>query len=83
MAILASTWMTAFVVEMPPSKKPSLSLKAGFLYGTKREGKFTFTGIRIQQDSTGRIHLDQKEYINNITPINIPRDRRKGERHGL
>ena len=60
-------------------EKALIELESRFPFGTKREGKFTFTGIRIQQDSEGRIHLDQKEYINNITPINIPRERRKGE----
>lgn len=46
-------------------------------FGAKRERKFiTFTGIHIEQDTDGRIHLDQKEYIN-INPTNVARDRRK------
>ena len=59
--------------------KALIDLERKFPFGTKREGKFTFTGICINQDSEGRIHLDQKDYINNITPIQVPRDRRKGE----
>ena len=54
-------------------------LEEKFPFGAKREGKFTFTGICFNQDSKGRIHLDQKEYINNISPISIPRERRKSE----
>ena len=59
--------------------KALVDLERKFPFGTKRERKFTFTGITIEQDSKGRIHLDQKEYINNISPINVTRDRRKGE----
>ena len=59
--------------------KALIDLERKFPFGTKRERKFTFTGISIDQDDSGRIHLDQREYINNITPINVPRERRKGE----
>ena len=59
--------------------KALIELERKFPFGTKRERKFTFTGISIEQEADGRIHLDQREYINNISPINVSRDRRKGE----
>ena len=59
--------------------KALIELEKKFPFGTKRERKFTFTGISIEQEHDGRIHLDQREYINNINPINVSRDRRKGE----
>ena len=59
--------------------KALIELERKFPFGTKRERKFTFTGISIEQEHDGRIHLDQREYINNINPINVSRDRRKGE----
>lgn len=59
--------------------KAITDLEKRFPFGTKRDGKFTFTGISIHQEQNGKIHLDQRDYINNIAPINIPRERRKGE----
>ena len=52
-------------------------LEAKFPFGSKREKEFTFTGIQIKQDGDGRIHLNQKDYVENIDPICINRDRRK------
>lgn len=36
-----------------------------------------FTGIRVEQDAQGDIWLDQKEYLQDISPIDIPKDRRR------
>ncbi len=52
-------------------------LEAKFPFGSKREKEFTFTGIQIRQDKNGKIHLSQKNYVENIDPICINRDRRK------
>ena len=60
-------------------EKALCELERKFPFGTKRERKSTFTGINIEQDTDGRIHLDQREYINNINPINVIRERRRGE----
>jgi hypothetical protein len=54
-------------------------LETTFPFGSKREGDFVFTGIRIRQDSESHIHLDQTEYIKGIEPISIDRARRKKE----
>ena len=54
-------------------------LEKRFPFGSKREKNFTFTGIHIQQSSDGKIHLNQKNYVENIDPISINRERRKKE----
>ena len=54
-------------------------LEAKFPFGSKREKEFVFTGIQIQQTDQGKIHLSQKNYVENIDPISINRDRRKKE----
>ena len=60
-------------------EKALKELESKFPFGTKREKRFTFTGICINQESSGRIHLSQQEYIHNIQPISILRERRKNE----
>ena len=52
-------------------------LEKRFPFGSQRTGNFTFTGIHIHQDHNGDISLDQQDYINDIPPIDIPRERRK------
>ena len=51
-------------------------LEKRFPFGSQRQGSFTFTGINLVQDHNGDITLSQKEYINDIPPINVPRERR-------
>ena len=48
-------------------------------FGAKRQKDFLFTGIHIAQDDEYNIHLDQKEYVRGIEPIQIERTRRKQE----
>eukprot|EP00435_Cladocopium_sp_Y103_P041712 s568_g11.t1 len=51
-------------------------LEARFPFGNKRQGSFTFTGIQVDQQSNGDIVLSQKEYIQDIPNISIPKERR-------
>ena len=44
-------------------------LEQKFPFGSKRPKNFVFAGIQVNQDDKGRIHLDQKEYVNRIDPI--------------
>ena len=52
-------------------------LEKRFPFGSQRQGSFTFTGINLKQDHNGDIILNQRDYVNEIPPINISRDRRK------
>ena len=52
-------------------------LEKRFPFGSQRQGSFTFTGINLVQDHNGDINLNQKEYINDIPPINVARERRQ------
>eukprot|EP00435_Cladocopium_sp_Y103_P029622 s3705_g7.t1 len=54
-------------------------LEERFPFGSKREQKFTFTGIQIEQDDNFNIHLNQTDYILAIDAIPIERQRRKQE----
>eukprot|EP00435_Cladocopium_sp_Y103_P017306 s4178_g4.t1 len=54
-------------------------LESKFPFGSKRCRDFTFTGIHIRQDDNYDIHLDQASYVQNISPIQIDRHRRKNE----
>eukprot|EP00435_Cladocopium_sp_Y103_P001047 s2611_g1.t1 len=51
-------------------------LESRFPFGNKRQGSFTFTGIQVDQQSNGDILLSQKEYIQDIPNISIPKERR-------
>ena len=53
------------------------ALERKYPFGSQRQGSFTFTGVQIHQEHNGEIHLSQKEYINDIPPINVNRERRK------
>ena len=53
------------------------ALERKYPFGSQRQGSFTFTGVQIHQEHNGEIHLSQKEYINDIPPINVTRERRK------
>ena len=63
----------------PAFQKLLVRLEEKFPFGSHRSTDFTFTGIHIHQDKEYNIHLDQKEYVNSISPISIDRDRRKRE----
>ena len=52
-------------------------LEKKFPFGSQRQGSFTLTGIQLKQERNGEIILSQKDYINDIPPIEISRDRRK------
>jgi len=66
-------------------------LEATFPFGSRRTGKFTFTGIDLQQHADKSITMSQSAYIKNIAPIAITQDRRQkidevvteSERQGL
>ena len=53
------------------------ALETKFPFGSQRQGSFTFTGVNIHQEHNGDILLSQKDYINDIPPIDVNRDRRK------
>eukprot|EP00435_Cladocopium_sp_Y103_P002504 s5108_g1.t1 len=53
------------------------NLEKRFPFGSQRTGTFTFTGVQIQQSHNGDITINQTDYINDIPPININRERRK------
>ena len=53
------------------------TLEKRFPFGSQRQGSFTFTGIHVLQEANGEIILSQKEYIQDINPIDVPKDRRK------
>ena len=53
------------------------ALEKKFPFGSKRQGSFTFTGIQVHQEINGDIILNQKDYIQDIPPIDVPKDRRK------
>ena len=52
-------------------------LEATFPFGSRRTGKFTFTGIDLQQHADKSISMSQSAYVKNISPIPITTDRRK------
>ena len=58
-------------------EKAILELEKKFPFGAKKQEKFVFTGIQINQEKDGKIHLDQREYINQIEAIHIDRERRR------
>ena len=51
-------------------------LSEKFPFGSQQKSIFTFTGLRIDQQPDQSIWINQTQYINNIHPISIPRDRR-------
>ena len=52
-------------------------LEKRFPFGSQRQGNFIFTGIQLGQEVCGDIILSQQDYINDITPINVSRERRR------
>ena len=53
------------------------ALEAKFPFGCQGQGSFTFTGVNIHQEHNGDILPSQREYTNDIIPIDVNRDRRK------
>eukprot|EP00435_Cladocopium_sp_Y103_P018919 s1103_g4.t1 len=49
-----------------------------FSFGSFEKGSFVFTGIRFRQWDDGSVEYDQIEYIDKISPIEIPKYRRAG-----
>ena len=54
-------------------------LEKKYPFGSKRMQQFTFTGIEMNQNQDKSITLSQTNYIRNIDPIKITRERRKQE----
>ena len=52
-------------------------LEAKFPFGSKRQGKFVFTGIQVEQETNGDIVLNQTDYVNDVPSIEVPKDRRQ------
>ena len=52
-------------------------LEHKYPFGSKRQQSFVFTGIQIDQKVNGEISLSQKNYVEDIEPIMIPRERRR------
>ena len=50
-------------------------IKDKFNFGSFEKGSFTFTGIRFQQSDDKSIEYDQVEYIEKISPLEIPKHR--------
>ena len=51
-------------------------LEAKYPFGSHRKRDMTFTGLHIQQEANHEIFVDQKEYIQDIPSIQVPRERR-------
>ena len=51
-------------------------LEAKFPFGSHRKRGMIFTGLHIHQTANGEIQVDQKEYIQDIPPNQISKDRR-------
>ena len=49
--------------------------KDKFNFGSFEKGSFTFTGTRFQQSDDKSIEYDQVEYIEKISPLEIPKHR--------
>lgn len=53
------------------------ALEKKFPFGSQRQGSFTFTGIQVRQEIGGEIVLSQQEYVQDIPPMDVSRERRK------
>ena len=51
-------------------------LASKFPFGSHRKRNFTFTGLKIDQQPDQTIHVSQEQYIKDIQPITIKRERR-------
>lgn len=48
-----------------------------FPFGSRKQKQFAFTGHQISQQEDGSIHVDQTQYVKDISPTHIDRERRK------
>ena len=51
-------------------------LEKKFPFGSKKQSSFTFTGLKISQQADCSIIVDQTQYVKDILPISIGRERR-------
>ena len=51
-------------------------LEAKYPFGSHRKRDMTFTGLHIRQEANHEIFVDQKEYIQDISSIQVARERR-------
>ena len=47
-----------------------------FPFGSKKQRSFTFTGLKIQQSADSTITVDQTQYVKDIMPITVSKERR-------
>ena len=52
-------------------------LEAKYPFGSKRSREFTFTGLKIVQQKDQSIWVSQEQYVKDIHPITIPKERRQ------
>ena len=58
-------------------------LASKFPFGSHRKRNFTFTGLRIDQHPDQTITVSQEQYVKDIQPIRITRDRRAVPEDGV
>ena len=51
-------------------------LEAKYPFGSHRKRDMIFTGLRIRQEANHEIFVDQRDYIQDIPSIQVPRERR-------
>lgn len=51
-------------------------LEERFPFGSRKEGSFTFTGLKLTQHDDFSISVDQTQYVKDIASISISRERR-------
>jgi len=54
-------------------------LETRYPFGSTHHTDFQFTGIHIHQNWDGSIELDQTKYVEDITHIDVPRERRQSQ----
>ena len=61
----------------PVFHKRLAELEAKYPFGSKRSREFTFTGLKIVQQTDQSIWVSQEQYVKDIHPITIPKERRQ------
>ena len=75
----------------PVFQKKLMRLREKFPFGSHKKKNFTFTGLKIEQDEKFEITVSQEQYVKDIQPIVIDKDRKltvdapvnEGERQSL